>query len=240
MFVFFLGGCWYAHRSSSSWRSTSPMICPMLCSALRSSSVLSNCFLVSFTSSRSLRTLASSSCSCGVGRDGQLDGQSEVATSQIFFQHACPKKAFTQISNGRGVMGPGLRWWPGLRACDERLDSYLVLQHEPPILADRRLLGIGSLHRRRNLRGRHLAHSQTSLPLSTAQPPVWTLPDPGREGARVPSRAARPRRCGRVDRRRARVMRPAACVRVWHPTRAPREITPGLKLSNQARRLSVT
>lgn len=30
-------------------------------------------------------------------------------------------------------------------------------------------------------------------------------------------------------------MRPAACVRVWHPTRAPREITPGLKLSNQAR-----
>lgn len=170
MFVFVLGG-WYAHRSSSSWRSTSPMICPMLCSALRSSSVLSNCFLVSFTSSRSLRTLASSSCSIGVGRDGQLDGQSEVATSQIFFPHACPKKAFTQISNGRGVMGTRLRWWPGLRACDERLDSYLVLQHEPPILADRRLLGIGSLHRRRNLRGRHLApsnvpcHSQLLNPL---------------------------------------------------------------------------
>jgi len=153
---------------------------------------------------------------------------------------SCPKKAFTQISNGRGVMGRGSDGGPGLRACDERLDSYLVLQHEPPILADRRLLGIGSLHRRRNLRGRHLAHSQTSLPLSTAQPPVWTLPDPGREGARVRSCAARPRRCGRVDRRRARVMRPAACVRVWHPTRAPREITPGLKLSNQARRLSVT
>ena len=84
---------------------------------------------------------------------------------------SCPKKAFTQISNGRGVMGTRLRWWPGLRACDERLDLYLVLQHEPPILADRRLLGIGSLHRRRNLRGRHLApsnvpcHSQLLNPL---------------------------------------------------------------------------
>jgi hypothetical protein len=46
----------HAHRSSSSCRSTSPMICPMLCSALRSSSVLSNVFFVSRTSSRSRRT----------------------------------------------------------------------------------------------------------------------------------------------------------------------------------------
>ena len=38
------------------------MIWPMLCNALRSSSVLSKVFFVSFTSSRSLRTLASSSC----------------------------------------------------------------------------------------------------------------------------------------------------------------------------------
>ena len=26
---------------------------------------------------------------------------------------SCPKKAFTQISNGRGVRGTRLRWWPG-------------------------------------------------------------------------------------------------------------------------------
>ena len=105
MFVFVLGG-WNAHRSSSSWRSTSPMICPMLCSALRSSSVLSNCFLVSFTSSRSLRTLASSSCSCGVGRDGQSDGQSEVATSQIFFRALKKPDADLKRTGGEGDAAP--------------------------------------------------------------------------------------------------------------------------------------
>ena len=41
------------------------------------------------------------------------------------------------------------------RARGGRRDSYLVLQHEPSILADRRLLGIRRLHRRRNLRRRH-------------------------------------------------------------------------------------
>jgi hypothetical protein len=51
-----------AQRSSSSWRSTSPMIWPTLWSALRSSSVLSNSLRLFLTSSRRARTRASSSC----------------------------------------------------------------------------------------------------------------------------------------------------------------------------------
>ena len=186
MFVFVLGG-WYAHRSSSSWRSTSPMICPMLCSALRSSSVLSNCFLVSFTSSRSLRTLASSSCGIERGSDGSGNGQTEVTTtSRDLF--ACPKKSHPDLK--RPGVGParGRDARRRSRARGGRRDSYLVLQHEPSILADRRLLGIGRLHRRRNLRRRHDGSERSgsgALDPGLACADRRTTPTgPSREGAR--------------------------------------------------------
>ena len=70
----------------------------MLCSALRSSSVLSKVFFVSFTSSRSRRTLASSSC--GSGRGGEMwASQWNVI--------GCPKKNEPR-SNGR--RGPREAW----------------------------------------------------------------------------------------------------------------------------------
>lgn len=99
------------------------MICPMLCSAFRSSSVLSKVFFVSFTSSRSRRTLASSSCRSG--RDGEMWRVSGM----------CPKKTSRDPTEG----GDRARRVGRSRRRRERVDgAHLMLQHEFPILVDRR------------------------------------------------------------------------------------------------------